>query len=176
MGSYGQTLIKEYLTLMLDKEPLEDYRPEWLHGLELDLFWPDLGFAVEFQGDQHFIPAYGQSALFRQRRNDKSKGRTCETLGIYLMKVDAMQLEYTRLNRMMKKAFPEPHFRRLIKRKEIRSRLRLLNKKAIAYRKSLKASFGSPTAHKKGESRKRARAAWYSANAVQGPMAPASHA
>lgn len=53
--SYGQSLLKQYLSLILGPDLIEDARPDFLMGLELDIFVPRLRLAFEFQGDQHFV-------------------------------------------------------------------------------------------------------------------------
>ena len=44
-----------------DRQVLRRHRPEWLGGLELDMYLPDLRLAFEYQGQQHFhaISAWG---------------------------------------------------------------------------------------------------------------------
>lgn len=162
MGSYGQTLMRRYLELMLDADAMEDIRPVWLEGLELDLFWPQIGFAVEFQGDQHFVPAYGIHALLTQRENDAKKQQLCDRRGVVLLKLSAIDLEYTTLYRKLSKAMKGFRgFRKFITRKNIRGLLRCLNKEATAYRQTLVEKFNSPTARRKGAKRREARkAAW----------------
>lgn len=45
-------------------------RPDWLEGLELDIFVPSQSLAIEYHGPQHFAPVwpYGQEESFRQMR------------------------------------------------------------------------------------------------------------
>lgn len=160
MVSYGQTLMRRYLELMFDAQAMEDIRPVWLDGLELDLFWPEIGFAVEFQGDQHFVPAFGVDALFTQRANDAKKRQLCAQRGVILLRLDAMDLEYTTLYRKLKGPLkPLRRLRAFIKRREIRGRLRALNKAATAYRATLVSSYDSPTARRRGKTRHEARKA-----------------
>lgn len=40
--SYGQSLMKEYLQLAMEYPFVENHRPDWLLGLELDFYFPDL--------------------------------------------------------------------------------------------------------------------------------------
>lgn len=158
MSSYGQELMSNYLELMIDQPCEVDVRPLWLNGLELDMLWPRLGFAVEFQGDQHFVPSFGLAAHFRQRNNDQIKRQLCLANGITLLRLDAMDLEYTTLYRKLKQAFKDNrHLKCWIRRKSIRYDLRGLNRKAIAYQQTLKESFESMTAYRRGRTRKMAR-------------------
>jgi hypothetical protein len=92
MGSYGQTLLKELLGEMLKGTPLEDHRPDWLFGMELDLFYPEHSLAFEFQGDQHFIDVYGMDNLKAQKSRDSQKRMICVRRGIVLVKVEACDL------------------------------------------------------------------------------------
>lgn len=95
--SYGQSLLREILLRSIYGTPFENYRPEWMHGLELDFFYEDHGLAFEFQGDQHFMPVYGGLALGRQQDNDKRKRARCKELGIVLVKVEAWELAKPKL-------------------------------------------------------------------------------
>lgn len=38
-----------------DVEVLENYRPAWLNGMELDFFIPSLMISIEVQGKQHYL-------------------------------------------------------------------------------------------------------------------------
>lgn len=162
MGSYGQTLMRRYLELMFDAKALEDYRPDWMGGLELDLFWPEASFAVEFQGDQHFVPSFGIDALLKQKENDARKRQICAQRGITLLRLAAIDMEYTLLYRKLKAPFKGKHrILSFIKRPWIRRQLKALNREAVAYRATLVENYNSPTARKRGNTRREAkRAAW----------------
>lgn len=57
------------------------YHPEWLHGLELDIFIQDLNIAFEYQGIQHFKPVEhwgGMEQLLKQQENDELKLQICK--------------------------------------------------------------------------------------------------
>lgn len=162
MASYGQTLLRRFLEELLNARAVEDLRPPWLEGLELDIVFKDLEFAAEFQGDQHYIPVTGASKLYTQRNNDRMKKAICEDVGVKLLIADAADLEYTRLIGKLNNLLG--HKIQLLGRRSV---LRLLNKEATAYRKSLKKNFGSPTAYRRANGvRKRARAAWRIANGM----------
>lgn len=158
--------MKRFLREMLPTQPIENYRPEELHGMELDLYWPELNIAAEFQGDQHYVPVYGTSNLCSQRARDKQKKQICRQYGVALIEVDAIHLEYTTLNRKVKfalKAVAGKHWKSWRNPGRSTARLRELNREAIEYRKTLKGSFGSPTAYRKGRTRKEAKKKWYAA-------------
>lgn len=72
-------------------EVLRHYRPDWLEGLELDIFIPTLKLAFEYQGQQHFHPIEawgGEEALFELQERDKRKARICNEKGVTLITVD----------------------------------------------------------------------------------------
>lgn len=161
--SYGQTILKEYMLEIVRTTPVENYRPDWLYGMELDLFWPELGLAVEFQGDQHYLPVFGVDAMRSQQFRDARKKKICWENGVTLIEVEAIHLEYTNLNRRLKVAFRRiagGRWRDLRNPNCRKHRLRELNKKAIAYRMTLKENFGAPTAYRKGPTRKAAKRQW----------------
>ena len=72
-------------------EVLFHFRPEWLNGLELDIYIPDLKTAFEYQGIQHYRPITGwggQKAFEELKSRDAQKASMCKQLGIHLIKVD----------------------------------------------------------------------------------------
>lgn len=95
--SYGQTLLRERLQWFIKGTPIENYRGAWLCGMELDFFYIEHGLAFEFQGDQHFMPVYGEEALRSQQSRDASKRRLCRQMGIVLVKVEAWELPKLKL-------------------------------------------------------------------------------
>jgi hypothetical protein len=56
-----------------------------LGGLELDLYLPELRFAIEVNGPCHFIPIWGEDTLKHTRRNDIIKSNYCQKKGIRLL-------------------------------------------------------------------------------------------
>ncbi len=157
--SYGQQLTKKFLITLIGLEPMEDYRPAWLEGLELDLFWPQIGFAVEFQGDQHYLPVFGQPDFFRQKSNDQKKKRLLAQRGIKLMQIEAIDLQIGKLNAKLKNAGRMMGIPLRIRNPDAKA-LSSLSKEATAYRHFLIEKYGSPTSRKKGASRKRERIKW----------------
>lgn len=56
MSSFIQSLVKKQLISWFPEEMLiENYRPDWLVGLEIDLYLPNLNLAIEVNGLQHYI-------------------------------------------------------------------------------------------------------------------------
>lgn len=54
-------------------------------GLELDIYVPDLKFAVEVDGPMHRIPCYGEERLKAQIINDAIKDQQCTDKNIFLL-------------------------------------------------------------------------------------------
>ena len=86
-GSIIEKLTKRYFkTIFEDKNVKYNFRPDWLknpltgYNLELDIYYPDLKFAVEVDGFTHEISLY-------QQKKDRIKDRICKERGIYLMRV-----------------------------------------------------------------------------------------
>ncbi len=75
-------------SLFPDKTVLRHYRPNFLQGLELDIFIQELKVGIEYQGIQHFEPVEhwgGIEALQKLKIRDKKKRDICSSLGIYLV-------------------------------------------------------------------------------------------
>jgi hypothetical protein len=63
-----------------DEVVLFHYRPEWLNGLELDIFIPSINTGIEYQGQQHHIAIDawgGEEALLRTQSRDEQKKILC---------------------------------------------------------------------------------------------------
>lgn len=72
-------------------EILKHYKPDWLEGLELDIYIPSLKIAFEYQGQQHFHPVQiwgGQKGLQDLMYRDKKKAKLCINVGIELIIID----------------------------------------------------------------------------------------
>lgn len=78
-------------SLYPNEEIVRHYRPEWLDGLELDIYIPNKKIAFEYQGLQHFKAVDhwgGEKQLKKQKDHDARKKMICENLGIELFCVD----------------------------------------------------------------------------------------
>jgi len=67
------------------------YRPEFLKGLELDIFIEEARIGIEYQGIQHYKPIKywgGKEALEKVRKRDKKKKRLCSVEKISLVYFD----------------------------------------------------------------------------------------
>lgn len=143
--SHGQNLLKGYLETMIKYPFIENHRPDWLEGLELDFYFPDVKVGIEFQGDQHYYhTSFGSP--YKQKMNDKRKHEICRSLGIKLYKIQAIDLEYTKLRSKFKKA----NKKFLISLLECDvEQLKTLNKESTSYRKILREFYDSPTTARK---------------------------
>lgn len=57
-------------------------------SLELDLYLPNLKFAIEVDGPMHRVACYGQDRLLAQQINDKIKEDLCLKKGIFLLRIN----------------------------------------------------------------------------------------
>lgn len=83
-------LYRTVCRLLPGREVLFHHRPDWLAGLELDVFVPSLNIAFEYQGAQHYqaVSAWGgEEALGKLKIHDMEKGRLCSRRGIRLVEV-----------------------------------------------------------------------------------------
>jgi len=74
-----------------EKEVLRHHRPDWLGGLELDVYIPALDLGFEYQGQQHFHPVEawgGESALQETKKRDARKAAICKERGTRLVTID----------------------------------------------------------------------------------------
>lgn len=72
------------------EELIRHLRPDWLDGLELDIWLPGLRLALEYQGQQHFHPIEawgGDDALADLKERDRRKAEMCSLLGIRLIAI-----------------------------------------------------------------------------------------
>jgi len=86
---------------------LDNYRPDWLEGLEIDRYYPTLGIAIEFQGDQHsrMVPGLhkGPDDFQRQIQRDTKKRQILESRGVRLYDINLLYLDRMRVVNLAKK-------------------------------------------------------------------------
>lgn len=78
-------------TLFPDKTILRHYHPDFLEGLEIDIFIKELNLGIEYQGIQHYKPIKcwgGKESLNRLRERDQKKKKICGKLGVKLIYFD----------------------------------------------------------------------------------------
>lgn len=117
---------------------LENYRPTWLYGMELDFYFPDHKVGIEFNGDQHYFATDLATDPSAQQFRDRRKKQICAERGIKLITLSAIDLIGSKLNQKLKRCLPITHQRKFGK----------LNAEAKQYRLTLKEKFGSPTVHR----------------------------
>ena len=69
---------------------LRHSKPNWLGRQHLDIFIPEIKLAIEYMGEQHFIPIsfFGGLESFKRRQYlDKRKKELCMENGIDLIEV-----------------------------------------------------------------------------------------
>lgn len=136
--SYGQELLKKFLDTYGLKDYLENYRPEWLYGMELDFYFEKRKLAIEFNGDQHYTnTSYGSPD--EQIKRDVLKASICGRRKIRLVVVHARDLVYRGLAGRLKVS------RETRRKKE--AELLKIQEEVWAYRKLLRTKYGdaSPT-------------------------------
>lgn len=160
--SHGERLLEAMLTRIIFGHPERNVRPPWLDGLELDFWYSGHRLAFEFQGGQHYAPVYGWRQLKITRANDMRKRTICKNAGITLIRVDAADLTYPRLVRMVRYWFAHGKRRKdlgrvLVRGRVTRAQCRQVGLAAVEYRRSIADRFECPTAHRKRSlARKRA--------------------
>jgi len=82
------TLFYTVQSLFPNATVLRHYRPDFLQGMELDVFIQELSIGIEYQGVQHFEPVEhwgGMESLKELQARDKNKRELCQSLGIRLI-------------------------------------------------------------------------------------------
>jgi hypothetical protein len=91
-GWVSETILSQIVQrIFISDTILRHHRPDWLDGLELDIFIPTLKLAFEYQGQQHFHPVRiwgGSSGLKNLQHRDELKAKLCLAQGIDLIKID----------------------------------------------------------------------------------------
>ncbi|HEY6057340.1 MAG TPA: hypothetical protein VIV06_04870, partial [Candidatus Limnocylindrales bacterium] len=75
-------------TVLPGHEIVSEARLEWLGGQRLDAYVPSLGLALEYQGEQHFVPLPhwgGEAGLAARRELDERKRDACARAGVRLL-------------------------------------------------------------------------------------------
>lgn len=153
--THGQSTLFNYLKILIRyNDVLINYRPDWLFGMELDFYFPELNIAFEFQGHQHYAPSKKYGSCKEQKQRDKRKRKICDERKISLVTVDASELEYTRLIFKIKQAINRFNLDKNLlispsDKKENILKLKSLNKLSIEYRKILRENYNDVTSYKK---------------------------
>jgi len=126
--------------MILGYEFRENFRPDWLNGLELDFYYPKLRLGIEFQGDQHFVPTERFGSCTKQRDRDRIKFYLCAAEEVTLVRLRAIDLRFVSIRSKLRRV----NIRMF--RKPLRSIRKALDREAKAYRRSLVEKFDSVTA------------------------------
>jgi len=88
----SETLLLHIVDRMFkDQKVLQHHRPQWLEGLELDIYVPGLRMGFEYQGQQHFHPVEvwgGKEALKLTQLRDQRKRDLCAEADVKLVEID----------------------------------------------------------------------------------------
>jgi len=91
-GNVSETILfKIVQKIYLNSNILRNHRPQWLNGLELDIFIPEKRIAYEYQGQQHYFPIEawgGIAALKALKERDSLKKKICKLENITLIEID----------------------------------------------------------------------------------------
>lgn len=91
-GWVSETILYQIVQrIFVEQKIIFHYRPEWLDGLELDVYIPKLKLALEYQGQQHFhaVKAWGgEPALKMLQRRDARKAEMCRQQMVKLVTID----------------------------------------------------------------------------------------
>ena len=92
--SLGQKILRKMVRLVSGgAATVDNFRPRWLNGLEIDIWLPDFNLGFEFDGDQHKIPVFGAEAFLSQMERDVIKDELLHERGIVLIRIDASTLD-----------------------------------------------------------------------------------
>jgi hypothetical protein len=90
-GRVGESkLLRVVREMFPDQHVLHNARPNWLGGLELDVFVPERNLAFEYMGKQHYEPIdhFGGMEAFQIRvANDRRKTEICRERGVHLVHI-----------------------------------------------------------------------------------------
>jgi len=106
--SHSELLAKQVLDQYLGGfKKIDNVRPDWLDGLEIDRLYPTLGVAIEFQGDQHFRVVPGMHRVpadfQKQLHLDTKKSRLIEENGLKLYSINLYDLDRFRVKNLLKR-------------------------------------------------------------------------
>lgn len=68
-----------------------------IYRAELDIYFPTLKLAFEFNGPAHYEPIFGQKELDKRQANDKRKSRECLIRGINLVIFDVRKPRFNHI-------------------------------------------------------------------------------
>jgi hypothetical protein len=84
------TILKMVKELLPQEKVVSHFRPDWLNGLEIDIWLPEMNVGIEYQGEQHYHPIEiwgGEIGLKDLQIRDKRKRKICENRGVRLIEI-----------------------------------------------------------------------------------------
>lgn len=140
--SKGQSLLIRYVELLIKpKERIGmviNARPDFLEGLEYDIYFSDRKKAIEFNGDQHYVNTKTYGSCEAQIKRDRRKLDLSKKCGVFLVSIDACHLNQKRmLGLMYCLRFTGCHNLQ----KKHSAELAILDREASEYRKHLMKNF-----------------------------------
>lgn len=128
---------------MIEKTDIEiNARPEFLDGLEYDIYFPLKKSAFEFNGDQHYVDTDTFGSCTKQKERDGRKRYLSRKNGIKLITVDACHLRHETLLKLLY-SMGFKHVRQLSRKNK--DALILLDSESSAYRLDLIGKFPNVT-------------------------------
>lgn len=116
--SKGERICRQFVEKHYGK-PFPNCRPDFLRNpetgqnLELDCYNQELGFAIEYSGQQHYVYPNGlhknREEFIKQLRRDRFKVRCCEKNGVYLIRVP-YTVRYSDIPDYIRKRLPENRY------------------------------------------------------------------
>lgn len=100
-----ELLVKKLLDQYFGRlQKIDNYRPKWLEGLEIDRYYPEIKIGIEFQGLQHYRPVRHLQArreeFLEQVQRDTSKKNIAAKKGVQIVPLglqdltDARRIKY----------------------------------------------------------------------------------
>src|ERR1043166_8845267 len=101
-----QTRCVQIAKEILNEEPIIEYRPPFLNGLELDAFFQKCRIGLEVQGAQHRFHSTSWYKDIKKLEDiinrDRKKRCICQDIGISLLEVCTMKNQIVTPNRIQK--------------------------------------------------------------------------
>ena len=84
----SENRLYRFISNNIELNIVRQYKPKWLNKKSLDIFIKDLNIAIEYQGEQHFVPKEhfgGKETFETQKQRDIDKYNACKEHGIKLL-------------------------------------------------------------------------------------------
>lgn len=115
LTDHNEKWIKEFAMVKLfykwfaDIKQITQASPDWLKPQKLDLFIPDLKLAIEYQGEQHFMPIEvfgGEEGFQSTKERDIRKNELCKANGIMVEYINYDEDLFERVKQIYNKYYP----------------------------------------------------------------------